>query len=200
MPPAPLAIILHGVSAWGRDMARIEAGLDLAGLRVARPDGIEAYDGDFDARQWFSIQPPRADTERLLKARPKIDALWDQIIADHGLTGQLDRVALLGFSQGAIVVLDAVCSGRWPVAAAACFSGRLRTPEPWVPPAKMPLLLVHGAADPAIPFAETLRARDCLADRVALRCEIEPDLGHEPSSAGIALAREMLADVFQLPR
>jgi phospholipase/carboxylesterase len=40
-------------------------------------------------------------------------------IEKHGFAGRFDRIAFFGFSQGAIMALDAVASGRWPVRAAA---------------------------------------------------------------------------------
>jgi hypothetical protein len=47
-------------------------------------------------------------------------------IEKHGFAGRFDRIAFFGVSQGAIMALDAVASGRWPVRAAAATNLRLR--------------------------------------------------------------------------
>jgi phospholipase/carboxylesterase len=70
----------------------------------------------------------------------------------------LHKVALVGFSQGAIVALDAAVSGRWPVAAVIAFSGRLAALSPWSAALATPVLLIHGDHDQVIPYTESVQA------------------------------------------
>ena len=51
-------------------------------------------------------------------ARGALDDLLMRQLDLYGFAHRLDRVALVGFSQGATMVFDAIASGRWPVAAA----------------------------------------------------------------------------------
>jgi phospholipase/carboxylesterase len=75
-----------------------------------------------------------------------------------GFDSQLDRVAFVGVSQGAIIALDAVASGRWQVSALLTFTGLL-PPIPISARSKATdVLLLHGAEDQKIQPSETLRA------------------------------------------
>ena len=65
---------------------------------------------------------------------------------------------LVGFSQGAIMALDLLVSGRWPVAGVVAFSGRLATPMPWQPQPGTSALLVHGRRDDVISWRESAEA------------------------------------------
>jgi hypothetical protein len=65
----------------------------------------------------------------VLGARAGFDSTLSAIIHEHGLADRLDRVVLVGFSQGTIMALDALASGRWPMGKIVGFSGRLVAPE-----------------------------------------------------------------------
>ncbi len=196
---ARLVILLHGVNARGRDVAYVARDWRLPDTAIAVPDAPEVSDENPDARQWFSIAgaTPENRPARVRAARPAFDRLLAETIAAHGLTGRPDRVALVGFSQGAIMALDAVASGRWPVAAAVAFSGRFATSDAVA--LTTPVLVVHGRADPAIPFAESLNARACLAAQgCPVDFSLEPDTAHCVSPAGAARAVAFLRRAFAL--
>lgn len=118
-------------------------------------------------------------------------------MAAHGLTGQPERVALAGFSQGAIMALDALASGRWPVAGVVAFCGRLAIDDM---PAALPgarALLIHGQEDGVISCLESESAAKRLAACGAdVSCRIVPRLGHDFSSAGLTEASAFLAQCF----
>ena len=198
---APLVIFLHGVGSRGADLAplgRLWQPL-LPDARFAAPDAPFAFDQAPQARQWFSVSGV-TDTNRPARvqaARPAFDALIGGLIAEHGLTDHLDRVALVGFSQGSIMALDAIASGRWPVAAVVAFAGRLASPEPLAPARESRLLLVHGSTDPVMPPAESRRAEQLLstAGLQVARHEI-PGLGHQLSAEGVELAGRFLAGIL----
>jgi phospholipase/carboxylesterase len=84
-------------------------------------------------------------------------------VADQGFAQRLDRVVLVGFSQGSIMALDALVSGRWPVRAVVAFAGRLASPEPFASASDSDVLLVHGDADPVMPVALSAQAEAALA-------------------------------------
>ncbi|MDT8870818.1 hypothetical protein RAA17_05855 [Komagataeibacter rhaeticus] len=62
------------------------------------------------------------------------DDTLQSCISEAGFENRLDRVVLVGFSQGSIMALDAAISGRWPVAGVAAFSGRLASPPSMLRP------------------------------------------------------------------
>ncbi|MNL59224.1 putative hydrolase [compost metagenome] len=92
--------------------------------------------------------------------------------------------------------LDAVASGRWPVAAVVGFSGRLATEKPLAPSMATRILLVHGTSDPVIPSWETEKAETELkAAGVAVETVIEPGLGHTISIGGVDRAADFLEGI-----
>ena len=200
MPADSLVILLHGVGAMGADLAPLGRlwGDQLPDTAFAWPDA--PYPSDFSGgRQWFSVANVTPDNRpgRILAARPAFDAVLSGIIALNGLSGRPERVVLAGFSQGTIMALDAVASGRWPVAAVLGFSGRLATPEPLAPAADTRLFLAHGLADPVIPAAETEQAAARLSGMgLDVETSFEDGLGHGISPGSAARAGAILRDLF----
>ncbi|MFB9951433.1 alpha/beta hydrolase [Rhizobium puerariae] len=195
-----LVILLHGVGSSGSSLAPLSSRLAalLPGAILAAPDAPEAS-GFGSGRQWFSVAGITDESRpaRIAAARPGFNATLAGIIEENGLTGRLDRVALVGFSQGTIMSLDAVASGRWPVGAVVGFSGRLASPQPLTPRGSTPILLVHGTDDAVIPVQETERAAAGLsALGLPVETRFEPGLGHTISGAGASHAGAFLARIF----
>jgi phospholipase/carboxylesterase len=196
-PSDSLLIFLHGVGANGADLAPLADTLlpFLPASVFASPDGPERFDGGGSGRQWFSVagvtQANRS--ERVQRARAAFDRVVSGEIEKHGFAGRLDRIAFFGFSQGAIMALDAVATGRWRVRAAVAASGRLAT----APEANEPLtniLLTHGENDPVIPEQETRIAAERLrAGGFEVEAKLYPGLGHVLSAEGVQTAGKFLA-------
>ncbi|MEN5362739.1 alpha/beta hydrolase [Brevundimonas intermedia] len=192
-----LVILLHGVGASGASLAPLGRlwSDSLPGVAFAAPDGAYPFDMGGAGRQWFSVAGVTPDNraERIVGARAALDEVLGGLIAAHDLADRLERVALVGFSQGTIMALDAVVSGRWPVGAVVGFSGRLASPEPWTP-SETPVLLVHGDADPVIPIAEGQAAAAALSEAGAtVEWAAIPGGRHELHPAGAATAGRFLA-------
>lgn len=193
-----LVILLHGVGSRGRDLlplAELWRG-HLPGTAFVAPDAPHPFEQGGAGRQWFSVLgiTPANRAARIAEARAGFDAALADAIEAHGLTNRLDRVALVGFSQGSIMALDALATGRWPVAAVVAFAGRLATAEPLTPAPGTRLLLVHGSSDPVMPVAEAASARSTLeASGVAVESHILPGVGHTITAEGARLAGLFLA-------
>ena len=111
-----------------------------------------------------------------------------------GGDGRLDHVAFFGFSQGAIMSLDAIATGRWPVGAVVAASGRLALPPGLMAAPKTPVLLLHGERDDVVPVEETVRANHILKSAgFAVDARVYPNLGHSISPEGVQAAGEFLA-------
>lgn len=189
-----LVIFLHGVNASGDDLAPLARMFAqfLPNTDFASPDAPEPTPIGY---QWFSLEgvTPQNRAQRVIDARPAFDRLLEKICADHGLKGAYDRIGLVGFSQGSIMIYDALASGRWPVAAAVAFSGRY-APLAEEKPVTTPLLILHGGEDSVIPYQESEQAALALQKLGArIEFEIEPGLGHGISPAGAASAAGFLA-------
>ena len=143
MPTAPISI-----------RCGIICSKNLPGVDVAAPDAPFTTPLGFE---WFSLEQVTRENRlvRVVEARAAFDAVLKRVLAAHG-ADDLRRVALLGFSQGGMMALDALVTGRWPVAAVAGFSTRLASPPPFTP-AKAPVLLVHGDEDGVVPCSDAHR-------------------------------------------
>ncbi len=191
-----LVIFLHGVNADGRQLAPLGDGWRaiLPDTAFAAPDA--PFAGARGGRQWFSLDGVTRDSrpQRIAAARPAFDALMGEIVAAHGLSADLNRVALVGFSQGAMMALDALVSGRWPVACVVALSGRLASPPPLAPPPGASVLLIHGEDDAAIPCQESRDAAATLNGLgVTTQVRILPGVNHRVTPEGAALAGAFLA-------
>lgn len=197
-PPDSLVILLHGVAAFGYDLDPLAGVLrrSLPGAAVIAPDAPFAYELG-PGRQWYSLEgvTPENRLERIQAARPAFDALIGSLVAAQGLENRLERVALVGFSQGATLAFDAMARGRWPVGALALLSGRFVTPAPFLPAHTTPVLLVHGSADGAVPPEETRRAAVMLQGAgMMVQSHILRGVGHTISPTGMKLTRRFLRE------
>jgi len=185
-----LVILLHGVGGNGANMAALGEAMApaLPGVIFECPDGPHSSGR---GREWFSVAGVTVENrpDRVLAARPSFDAVIQGLIQQQGFADELNHVVFVGFSQGSIMALDALASGRWPIGAIVAFSGRLASPTPLSPSTVSPLLLVHGDADPIMPVSEAAAAADQLKPfGVTAQIAIEPGLGHQVSSHGLELA------------
>jgi len=160
-----LVILLHGVGSQGGHLAPLGQAWQSAMpyTAFAAPDGPQAF--AHGGRQWFDVRGVTVENRpaRVAAARDAFDAVVGEIVARHGLMERLDEVALVGFSQGSIMALDAVVSGRWPVGAVVALAGRLASPMPFAPASPTRIALIHGDADPVMPLALAQSARHDLA-------------------------------------
>lgn len=197
-----LVILLHGVGSNGGDLAPLAGRLRpaLPHADFVAPDAPNPFDGaPGPGRQWFGIAgiTPANRADRVVAARAGFDRTLRSIVEAHGLADRLDRVALVGFSQGAIMSLDAVASGRWNVAAVVAFSGRLATPPPLSPSQATKVLVAHGTADQVIPSSESEHAAAVLLGLgMSVASLIQPGIGHTISPEGAALAARFLAEAL----
>jgi len=199
-----LVIMLHGVGSCGDDLAPLGQLWrdELPDTAFAAPDAPFAFEHGA-GHQWFSIAGVTENNRpaRVVDARAAFDATLSRLMAANGLTDCPQRVVLVGFSQGSIMALDAVASGRWPLAAVVAFSGRLSSPLPLSPSPGVPVLLIHGEQDSVINSLETKRAAATLRTLgVTVQDIILPGLGHSLSSEGAALAGTFIAQALAVAK
>jgi phospholipase/carboxylesterase len=161
-----LVIFIHGVGSNGKDLLPIGEYFQRyqPELEISSPNAPFPFMNSNEAFQWFSVAGVTVENrlERIEQARPAFDQTIQQILEQHQLQNQLDQVVFCGFSQGTIMALDAVVTGRWPVAGVIGFSGRLATPIQNDLITKPKILLLHGQNDTVIPVTESLQAQQFL--------------------------------------
>lgn len=192
-----LVILLHGVGSSGDDLAGLgdHWASSLPGVRFASPNA--PYHFEHGAGwQWFSLAGITQENRpaRVAEARAAFDQTLQAILDQYQMSDRLDKVFLVGFSQGSIMALDALVSGRWPVAGIVAFSGRLSSPQPFTPALNTPVLLLHGMADNVIPVQESQAAEQCLREwGIEVSSQFEPGVGHTISAQGATRAAEFIA-------
>ena len=189
-----LVIFVHGYGADGADLLSLAdvLGPHLPNTAFAAPDAAERLPGAPFGRQWFPI--PRFDGSShaqaaagLERSAQDLSEFVDQRLAYEGLSPQ--AVALVGFSQGAMLSLHMAPRRAEPIAAVIAISGQLLQPERLVAEtsAKPPVLVMHGDRDEVVPFPEMTATCNAL---VAAGFET---YGHVMEGAGHTIAQDGLA-------
>ncbi|WP_288427415.1 dienelactone hydrolase family protein [uncultured Agrobacterium sp.] len=192
-----LVILFHGIRGRGSVMEAIGNS-----WKATLPDTVfVAPDAPFQhrsgGRQWFAVDDQVMRPERIDAARRAFDGVVSDIIKREGFEGALDRVAFAGVSQGAIMALDGVASGRWKVGALVTFAGLLPFP-PTSSSTQTDILMMHGSADKTIPPAATTVASSQLKSvGFAVRSKIYRGVGHTISTEEARDAVNFLRDGFK---
>ena len=108
-------------------------------------------------------------------------------------------MALIGFSQGTMVSLHVGLRRAKPCAGILGYSGRLEFPDMLASELKSrpPVMLVHGEADPVVPFAQLAAATEALKENgVPVEAHARPGLGHGIDIDGIKLGAAFLTTVL----
>jgi phospholipase/carboxylesterase len=188
--PRQLVVLCHGLGADGHDLIDLAPtwGHALPDAAFVAPDAPYPCDMAPMGRQWFSlaIRTPARVEAGVRRAAPALDRFIDAELARLSLPA--DAYALMGFSQGAMMVLF---SGlRRPVAPRAilAFSGALVASDALATEltARPPVLLVHGEADEIVPVSRSRKAAATLrAAGVPVKETYSERLGHGIDDAGL---------------
>lgn len=198
-PATCLLVLLHGVGADAasfQDLGRALAG-DVPRCEMVVPDGFHPFDRAETGRQWYSMTGVTEENRaaRVRAAGVEVSAWIDTELARRKLSGE--RLAIVGFSQGAMVASWlAVHRGPRP-AAVVMLSGRVSDDEPPTKGTPVPVLIAHGDADGVVPVSVVEpgeRVLTAWGARVTTR--IHPGLAHrvtpeELREAGAFLKRAL---------
>ena len=182
--PQHLVVFLHGYGSNGDDLISLApywADLlpEAEFLSPNAPFPCEL--NPFGGFQWFGLEDrsPEMILGGTRAAAAILDGWLDAALAARGLDES--RLALVGFSQGTMMSLHVGPRRATAPAAIVGYSGRLIAPELLASElrSKPPVLLVHGMADPVVPFASLAAA------------EVIQHLGARPE---VPLAEQVLSD------
>lgn len=187
--PSPLYVYLHG--AGGSALAMVQAADRFAQAypQAAHlmPDGFEPCAWAPGARQWFPVEDVD-ETNRPGRVAGVVPALVDFVREAQRELGVAPlATALVGFSQGAILALEAAQAHPELVGRVVAIAGRYAA-LPDVAP-KPVIHLVHGKEDAAIPARHAVEAATrLLALGADVTADVVPGVGHAPHPALIERA------------
>jgi phospholipase/carboxylesterase len=186
-----LVVFLHGYGSNGDDLISLApywADL-LPEAEFLSPNApFPCEMNPFGGYQWFGFQDmtPDAMIGALRIAAAALDAFLDTQLAARGLDES--KLALVGFSQGTMMSLHVGPRRAKAPAAIVGYSGSLIAPETLLKEgrSKPPVLLVHGMADPVVPFISMAAAGAGLeAAGIAIESLARPGLVHSIDQEGL---------------
>ncbi|MGV8839394.1 MAG: alpha/beta hydrolase [Bauldia sp.] len=199
-PARQLVVVLHGYGADGNDLVPLaeawRPALPNAAFIVPHaPSVCGAFAG---GREWFPL--PRIDTVAIAggtaAAAPALHAFLDAELATLGLAN--GDLALVGFSQGAMMALDVGVARKPAVAGILAYSGALTRPPRPGEPGRPPVLLHHGALDTVVPPAALAAARAGLeAAGIPVESHLRQGLGHGIDDTALRLGGAFLMRILQ---
>jgi len=196
-PPELLFLLFHGAGAGPRDMDRVLQRLAAeypraALVSVAAPDAFDAIPGGGAGLQWFSVVGVDEQNRpaRVAAAMPRFVGAVRSLQRHYNIAWP--TTALVGFSQGAIMALEAVQAEAALAGRVIAFSGR-HASLPTHAPQDTTLHLLHGLDDPVVPHVPMVEAARRLVQLGAdITADVLPGIGHDLHPALIDKAMEHL--------
>ena len=196
-----LFVFLHGSGATAQSMMSVafkfRSRFPSAALVV--PSGFDAFEADGASQQWFSMSGLN-DDNRLQRVEAVLPRLEDLVRREQTNCGvPAERTALIGFSQGGTVALEAAKKLPGLSGAVVAYSARFaRLPQQGVS-IRARIHLVHGEYDAIVSRVHSERAARVLAAlHVPVTLDIVGDLGHALSHQAISIGSlRLLQGIFE---
>ena len=191
--PMPMVIMIHGRGADANDLADLAPMLDPpGGARFVFPNAprpFEAYPGMTFGWTWFDGWPP--EPRSFAESRAVLLRFLDEITAKVPTTS----LVVSGFSQGAMMALDAGLRTAQNVAGVIAMSGGLYESDlPDLRAKKhIPVLISHGSLDEVVPVNNARRARLVLEDAGLDVDYHEYPMGHQVVTEEVAVVKAFIA-------
>lgn len=210
----PLVVLMHGFGAPADDLVPLADVMEVPReTRFAFPAAPLALDMWPGARAWWMIDLARyealwtgGDLRQLSEdeppglgeARSQIHAMLDELQRELAIAGS--RIALGGFSQGAMLACDVALRSDRPLAGLVLLSGSFLCRSIWsqrmAARRDVPVFQSHGQSDPLLPFSLAEDLRDALRG-AGLAVDWAPFAGgHEIPPSVLASAASFLGRVL----
>jgi phospholipase/carboxylesterase len=199
--PEQLVLLLHGFGADGNDLIGLAPEWQplLPQAEFVSPHAPFPCEAAPFGRQWFGFQGRSREEvmDGVKKAAAILDQYIGEVLAERGMDEK--KLALVGFSQGAMMSLYVSLRRARPVAGVVAFSGRLFAVEALAGEMKSrpKILLVHGDADQVVePQAHPEALTALQAAGVMVEGMLRPGLGHGIDAEGLTRGGEFLKAAF----
>jgi phospholipase/carboxylesterase len=203
--PRHLVILLHGYGADGNDLLGLAphwSRLLPETTQFIAPHAPFPCEAAPFGRQWFGFEG--RNESMILAETQTAAALLDSYISAELARRDLaeGQVALVGFSQGTMMALHVAPRRSRSLAGVVGYSGSLIAPQLLAADirSRPPILLVHGDADPVVPYPSLGVARTALqAAGIKVETITRPGLAHGIDEEGQARGGAFLAAAFASP-
>ena len=192
-----IVILLHGYGADGENLISLAAELSKAfpDTHFFSPNGILPFENAPFGYQWFGLndRSEQSMLKGLNNAAPYINQFIDYQLQKFNLSDE--NLALIGFSQGAMLALHTALRRTKKIGAVISFAGMLVAPQLLQTElkSKPPVSFIHGALDDVIPLPAMQMALAALEyAHIPVETIIEPMLGHSIGTVGLEFARKAL--------
>jgi phospholipase/carboxylesterase len=199
--PRHLVILLHGYGADGNDLLGLAPHWSrlLPDTQFIAPHAPFPCEAAPFGRQWFGFEG--RNESMILAETQTAAALLDSYISAELARRDLaeGEVALVGFSQGTMMSLHVAPRRSRALAGVVGYSGSLIAPQLLAAEirSKPPVLLVHGDADPVVPYPSLGVAETALqAAGIKVETITRPGLAHGIDEEGLARGGAFLAGAF----
>jgi phospholipase/carboxylesterase len=190
-----LVVLLHGWGADGNDLIGLAPALQpaLPHAFFVSPNAPDPCDQNPMGRQWYSFADERPEVMKAGYARAAemidgfVDAELDRLKLDDS------RLALVGFSQGAMMALYVALRRARACAGVVGYSGKMIDAAGLARElrSRPPVLLAHGDADPVVPVQSLHEAVGVLAGHdISAQWHVSKGVGHgiDPGALGAGAA------------
>ncbi len=198
-PMQGCVVTLHGRGVTGEDLMPLATEIGLLGIRWIFPDAPFPFPSDEGGRMWYGFAPEKE--EGILASRRLLFDLLDHLTEREKVPAE--RLALMGFSQGAVMSLDAGLRYPKKLAMIIALSGYLPFPERLsaeksAASSGTPILLIHGTDDDVVPADGSRKAHAALVKEGYPARLQEYPMGHEIIPEEIQLIRNELKKALPL--
>jgi phospholipase/carboxylesterase len=197
-----MVVFVHGYGADGADLLGLADPLSphLPDTVFFAPDAAEPSVNNPFGFQWFPVpwldgSSEEAAATAMAASTIALNAFLDARLAEEGLPPE--ALALVGFSQGAMMSLHIAPRRARAVAGVVAISGRLLVPETLAAETvvKPPVLLIHGDQDPVVPFGDMAKAGQALnAAGFETFGHVMKGTGHGIAPDGLGVALQFLKE------
>ncbi|MGE0457392.1 MAG: alpha/beta hydrolase [Bauldia sp.] len=197
--PKQLVVLLHGYGADGDDLIGLADYWSalLPDAAFVSPHAPFACGAAAWGREWFPlVQRDQASIAAgIALAAPILDSFLDAELDRSGV--RPEALALVGFSQGAMMALDIGPARPGPIAGILSYSGLIARPVRPAYPGRPPVFLFHGSEDQLIPPTALGRAEQALAEAgLPVEAHLQRALGHGIDQEGLKRGGRFLANVL----
>lgn len=207
--PKQAIVLLHGYGSNGQDLISLAPYWQraLPDAVFVSPDAPEPCEiAPAQGFQWFSLMSDDPMQELQVKdpakylsgvraVKPVLDEYLDEVLIEYGLVNA--DLALVGFSQGAMMALHVGPRRAGKIAGVLGYSGSLIDDDNLQNAHKIPVRLIHGEADDVVPVESYTQAKASL-ERLGfpISGHTTKYLGHGIDNDGVESGTEFLQSIF----